>query len=100
MVRHAKVDAVGDHPAQHVMSQLAASALPDAALGQLARHRRPPAPTRALLEDPRHPVRLRRVDDQAFVGVAAITERRPAHVPPLVHDRTFVDHRRGLAIAL
>jgi len=35
-----------------------------------------------------------------FVAVAAIAERRPAHLPPLVHDRAFVDHRRGLAIAL
>ena len=44
VVGRAEVDAVGDHPAQHVVSQLAASVLPDAALGQLARHRRPPAP--------------------------------------------------------
>jgi hypothetical protein len=36
VVGHAEVDAVGNHPAQHVMSQLAASALTDAALGQLA----------------------------------------------------------------
>ena len=100
VVGHAEVDAVGDHLAQHVVSQLAASALTDAARGELARHRRPPAPVRALLKDPLHPFRLGCVDDQAFVGVAAIAERRAAHVPSLVHDRAFVDDRRGLAIAL
>ena len=49
VIRHAQVEAVGDHPAQHVVSQLPATALTDGALGQLARHPRPPAPIRALL---------------------------------------------------